>query len=133
MTPKPWIIALLLLAFPLAACQEQSPATDDLARSPADQVPPPEEDFAEGTTEGTPATEQRITVANPMPHPMIVTATYDGQTAELGTVDARVEGSFYLQVPDGTRVTVQARDSANTHRSDTTFVVGPEWQRWTIR
>lgn len=138
MSTKHCIPLLLLVAIPIAACERDDGDFDDAPESeqslegpeaaPAPPAPlqaptPAEEDVA----------ARQIEVTNPMSHPMIVTATVDGETVELGTVPADETADFTVEASSGATIQLEARDQPDSHRVRGTVTVGEAAARWTIR
>jgi hypothetical protein len=128
-----WLPLLLFAALPLVACGRDDAAFEDT---------PPAEEFPDApagtpTTPAEPADDaiaaRQIEVTNPMPHVMIVTATVDGETIELGTVPAGGTAEFTVQARSGESVRLEARDEADTHRVEGEVTAGMTATRWTIR
>lgn len=131
-----WSPLLLIAALPLAACERDADDFDEAreteefldmpapAPAPPVEVAPPEEGIIAA---------REIEVTNPMPHPMIVTATLDGETIELGTVAADETAEFTVQAPSGATVALEARDEPDTHRVRGTITVREATAAWTIR
>lgn len=126
---------LALATFTLAACRaEEAPEppeaeevteVPDFAPAPTPPVEPPPADADVAARE--------IEVRNPMPHPMIVTATVDGEAVELGTIPANATAEFTVQARRGASVELEARDEADTHRVQGSVTVGDLVARWTIQ
>lgn len=142
-----WFWVLVAAALPLAACEgAEEPATEDFGERVAPeevaergrtQYPAPDETYSVpgATGQGSP-TAQRITVTNPLQVPLIVTATYNGETRRLGTVEARVNSGFYIQAEPGTRVRLVAVTPEGVERSrriEETIILSDEpGMRWVI-
>lgn len=103
-----WLAVAAFVA--LTGCQGQDPQPD--------AVPPDTSQYSveSATGPGAPPS-QRIVVTNSLDEAMVLTAQYDGKTEQLGSVAARVDGEFFIQVPTGTSVTVIAADSTGAQRS----------------
>lgn len=138
MSTKHCIPLLLLLAIPIAACERDDDGFDDapeaeqsLEGPEAAPVPAPPLQTPSPAEEG--AVARQIEVTNPMPHPMIVTATVDGETIELGTVPADETAAFTVEVGSDPTVQLEARDEPDSHRVRGSVTVGESAARWTIR
>jgi hypothetical protein len=142
MSTTRWIPLLLVAVLPLAACErdeaderfETGEAIEGLERAPGAlppvEVQPP--DAAE-QPDAPGVAARRIEVTNPMPHPMIVTATIDGRSVELGTVGADGTAEFTVRTTAGATVQLEARDEPDTHRVRGTVTVGETRVRWRIQ
>jgi hypothetical protein len=132
-----WIPLLLVAVLPLAACDgepdefEDAPATGEFRDAPDATMAPPPRDEATLPAEEAVAARQ-IAVTNPMPHPMVVTATVDGETVQIGTVPAGGTADLTVQARAGATVQLEARDEPDTHRVQGTVTVGETRAVWTI-
>jgi hypothetical protein len=128
-----WITLLVPFAFVFAACEpavDEAPEAGEVTEAP-EVTPTPPADVAPPAEPGVAA--RTIEVTNPMPHPMIVTATVDGETTELGAVPANQTAEFTVQARTGATVQLEARDEPDTHQVRGTVTVGETAARWTIR
>lgn len=129
-----WIPLALFALLPLAACDaepddfDDAPESEEFLGAPDATTPPP----AEGMPGDDAVAARQIAVTNPMPHPMIVTATVDGETVELGTVPAGETAELTVQAGAGATVQLEARDEPDTHRVQGTVTVGATRAEWTI-
>jgi hypothetical protein len=132
-------LPLLTFAFLLlcAACGGGGPEEEQAAPDTAAMATPAPESEAGAVSGGLAVSSSpaEAVITNPMPHAMIVSIEYaSGGGAELGIVPAGGEQTFTLAAIGGDTVTLIARDEADTHSRDLTFVIEEGQPRsWTIQ
>lgn len=75
-----------------------------------------------------------ISITNPMPHDMIVSADWGQGQQELGTVKAGETKSFDIAAASGTSIKLKATDEGKTHSPEGSVTLDPNTPAtWTIQ
>jgi hypothetical protein len=134
------LLALIALAGLVAtvACQQRQEVDDDemgadtlMMEDTTMMAPPPAPpDTGMTSMEGG----VQVSVTNPMPHAMTVTADWGQGQMELGTVQSNETSSFDISAPEGSQVTLTASDPEGTHNPTGTITLSASTPAtWTIQ
>lgn len=126
--------ALILLVFPLTACEVQEPPgeLEPGPGVPAEEVPgaPP------GAAPGAPAPgamqQYPVEIENTTDQPMNIMADVNGQKRELGVVGPNETSSFNVEAEPGSEIKLEARDPEGKTHSSGTVRAGEAESAWRI-